>query len=93
MAGFAAGYALKLTLRRETYDDDRSLRTDKIVVPCQVVVPFSATAILVAVDGHAAGVLTVADPVKATTSQALAELRGVQRVVQTSVQLGKPGQR
>jgi Cu+-exporting ATPase len=34
-----------------------------------------ATAIFVAVDGHAAGVLTVADPVKATTSQALAELR------------------
>jgi Cu+-exporting ATPase len=34
-----------------------------------------ATAIFVAVDGRAAGVLTVADPVKATTSQALAELR------------------
>jgi Cu+-exporting ATPase len=34
-----------------------------------------ATAIFVAVDGRAAGVLTVADPIKATTSQALAELR------------------
>ena len=34
-----------------------------------------ATAIFVAIDGRAAGVLTVADPVKATTSQALAELR------------------
>ena len=34
-----------------------------------------ATAIFVAADGRAAGVLTVADPVKATTSQALAELR------------------
>ncbi len=34
-----------------------------------------ATAIFVAVDGRAAGVLTVADPVKATTSRALAELR------------------
>jgi len=34
-----------------------------------------ATAILVAVDGQPAGVLAVADPVKATTPQALAELR------------------
>lgn len=34
-----------------------------------------ATAILVAVDGCAAGVLTVADPIKSTTPQALAELR------------------
>jgi cation transport ATPase len=34
-----------------------------------------ASAIFVAIDGRAAGVLTVADPVKATTSQALAELR------------------
>jgi len=34
-----------------------------------------ATAVFVAVDGRAAGVLTVADPVKATTPQALAELR------------------
>jgi Cu+-exporting ATPase len=34
-----------------------------------------ATAICVAVDGRAAGVLTVADPVKTTTPQALAELR------------------
>ncbi len=34
-----------------------------------------ATAIFVAIDGRAAGVLTVADPVKAMTSQALAELR------------------
>ena len=34
-----------------------------------------ATAIFVAVDGRAAGVLTVADPVKASTPQALAELR------------------
>ena len=33
-----------------------------------------ATAIFVAIDGRATGVLTVADPVKATTSQALAEL-------------------
>lgn len=34
-----------------------------------------ATAIFVAIDGRAAGVLTVADPVKSTTPQALAELR------------------
>lgn len=34
-----------------------------------------ATAIFVAIDGRAAGVLTVADPVKSTTLQALAELR------------------
>src|SRR3989454_4340989 len=34
-----------------------------------------ATAIFVAIDGRAAGVLTVADPVKSTTAQALAELR------------------
>jgi len=34
-----------------------------------------ATAIFVAVEGRAAGVLTVADPVKSTTAQALAELR------------------
>jgi Cu+-exporting ATPase len=34
-----------------------------------------ATAIFVAIDGRAAGVLTVADPVKTTTPQALAELR------------------
>ena len=34
-----------------------------------------ATAIFVAIDGRAAGVLTVADPIKATTTQALAELR------------------
>ncbi|HAB16815.1 MAG TPA: heavy metal translocating P-type ATPase [Verrucomicrobiota bacterium] len=34
-----------------------------------------ATALLVAIDGRAAGVLTVADPIKATTAQALAELR------------------
>ena len=33
----AAGYALKLTLRRETYDDDRSLRTDKIVASLAIV--------------------------------------------------------
>ena len=33
----AAGYALKLTLRRETYDDDRSLRTDKIVATLAIV--------------------------------------------------------
>jgi len=33
-----------------------------------------ATAIFVAIDGRAAGVLTVADPVKSTTPQALAEL-------------------
>jgi Cu+-exporting ATPase len=36
-----------------------------------------ATAIFVAIDGRAAGVLTVADPVKATTPQALAELRAL----------------
>ena len=34
-----------------------------------------ATAIFVAIDGRAAGVLTVADPVKSTSAQALAELR------------------
>jgi len=34
-----------------------------------------ATAIFAAVDGRAAGVLTVADPVKSTTPEALAELR------------------
>ncbi|MCG3148251.1 MAG: Silver exporting P-type ATPase [Verrucomicrobiae bacterium] len=34
-----------------------------------------ATAIFVAIDGRAAGVMTVADPVKSTTPQALAELR------------------
>jgi Cu+-exporting ATPase len=34
-----------------------------------------ATAIFVAIDGEAAGVITVADPVKSTTPQALAELR------------------
>jgi Cu+-exporting ATPase len=34
-----------------------------------------ATAVLVAVDGRAAGVLTIADPVKSTTPQALDELR------------------
>jgi Cu+-exporting ATPase len=34
-----------------------------------------ATAIFAAIDGRAAGVLTVADPVKSTTPQALAELR------------------
>ncbi|MBX3732880.1 MAG: heavy metal translocating P-type ATPase [Verrucomicrobiae bacterium] len=34
-----------------------------------------ATAIFVSIDGRAAGVLTVADPVKSTTPQALAELR------------------
>ena len=34
-----------------------------------------ATAIYVAIDGRAAGVLTVADPVKSTTQEALAELR------------------
>lgn len=34
-----------------------------------------ATAIFVAIDGRTAGVLTVADPVKSTTPQALAELR------------------
>jgi P-type Cu+ transporter len=34
-----------------------------------------ATAIFVAIDGRSMGVLTVADPVKATTPQALAELR------------------
>jgi P-type Cu+ transporter len=34
-----------------------------------------ATAIFVAIDGRAAGVLTVADPVKSTTQEALAELR------------------
>lgn len=33
-----------------------------------------ATAIFIAVDGRAAGVLTVADPIKSTTPQALAEL-------------------
>lgn len=41
-------------------------------------VPFQTkgeTVIFVAVDGRAAGVLTVADPIKATTPQALAELR------------------
>jgi Cu+-exporting ATPase len=36
-----------------------------------------ATAIFIAIDGFAAGVLTVADPVKSTTPQALAELRGL----------------
>jgi Cu+-exporting ATPase len=36
-----------------------------------------ATAIFVAMDGRAAGVLTVADPVKSTTAQALAELRAL----------------
>jgi Cu+-exporting ATPase len=34
-----------------------------------------ATAIFVAIDGRAAGVLTIADPVKSSTPQALAELR------------------
>jgi Cu+-exporting ATPase len=34
-----------------------------------------ATAIFVAADGRAAGILTVADPVRSTTSQALVELR------------------
>jgi len=34
-----------------------------------------ATAIFVAIDDRAAGVMTVADPVKSTTPQALAELR------------------
>jgi Cu+-exporting ATPase len=34
-----------------------------------------ATAIFVAIDGRAAGILTVADPVKSTTPQALVELR------------------
>lgn len=34
-----------------------------------------ATAIFVAIDGRAAGLLTVADPLKSTTPQALAELR------------------
>ena len=44
-----------------------------------------ATAIFVAIDGRAAGVLTVADPVKSTTPQALAELRelGVQVIMLT----------
>ena len=36
-----------------------------------------ATAIFVAIDGRAAGVLTVADPLKSTTPQALAELRAL----------------
>lgn len=45
---------------------------EKLAAPHQAE---GATAIFVAIDGRAAGVLTVADPVKATTTQALAELR------------------
>ena len=36
-----------------------------------------ATAMFVAADGRAAGILTVADPVKATTADALAQLRAL----------------
>ena len=37
--------------------------------------PKAQTAIFVAIDGRAAGVLTVADPIKSTTAEAIAELR------------------
>ncbi len=74
VAGMVAGHRVLVGkpgfLRENGVTDIAALET--IASPHQAE---GATAIFVAIDGRASGVLTVADPVKSTTPQALAELR------------------
>jgi P-type Cu+ transporter len=74
VAGTVAGRSVRVGkpafLRENGVVDVDALET--LAVPHQ---SKGATAIFVAIDGRAAGVLTVADPVKSTTREALAELR------------------
>lgn len=74
VAGTVAGRSVLVGkpafLRENGVTDTAALET--LAAPLQAE---GATAIFAAIDGRPAGVLTVADPVKTTTSQALAELR------------------
>ncbi|MFG1431603.1 heavy metal translocating P-type ATPase [Xanthobacter sp. V2C-8] len=53
---------------------EHSVHTDHLTAAAERYQKEGATAVLVAVDGHAAGVIAVADPVKATTDAALKRL-------------------
>ncbi len=84
------GLARRVLVGRPRWLGQQGVRTDDLDAPFQAAEADGATAVMAAWDGRARGVLVLRDPVKATSKQAVAELRalGLRPVLLTGDNLG-----
>ena len=84
------GLARRVLVGRPRWLAQQGVRTDELDAPFQAAEADGATAVMAAWDGRARGVLVLRDPVKATSKQAVAELRalGLRPVLLTGDNLG-----
>ncbi|MGV8978263.1 MAG: heavy metal translocating P-type ATPase [Cellulomonas sp.] len=84
------GMARRVLVGRPTWLAEQQVRTDELDGPFAAAEADGATAVMVAWDGSARGVLVLRDPVKATSGEAIAQLRalGLRPVLLTGDNLG-----
>ncbi|WP_291795877.1 heavy metal translocating P-type ATPase [Cellulomonas sp.] len=84
------GMSRRVLVGRPTWLAEQQVRTDELDGPFAAAEADGATAVMVAWDGSARGVLVLRDPVKATSGEAIAQLRalGLRPVLLTGDNLG-----
>ena len=84
------GMARRVLVGRPTWLAEQQVRTDELDGPFAAAEADGATAVMVAWDGSARGVLVLRDPVKATSGEAITQLRalGLRPVLLTGDSLG-----
>ncbi|PVU84114.1 heavy metal translocating P-type ATPase [Cellulomonas sp. WB94] len=84
------GMARRVLVGRPTWLAEQQIRTDELDGPFAAAEADGATAVMVAWDGSARGVLVLRDPVKATSGEAIAQLRalGLRPVLLTGDNVG-----